>query len=387
MALLERMFSIFVGSSSEGRPEAEVVAELIDEHAACRAIPWWDESVARPGDSFLEALFALLPVVNFAIFVATPDDLLVKREEVLASVRDNVLFEYGLFAGYLGRHHAVVLQIGNASEPSDLRGITMVRVAELGGVTKKERRSELRSAVSRCLDVLLQATEGGLVAALSEVRAAGDYVALSDLTRVLRLSVSRRLTGRMQSRLSAPQLKEILEKYRRGEKRIGRPNHRSTVRDYIDLGQISDDELKRVTACYARFVADHVVAANSENGATRIALHYKEDLALVSAVVADIGVSPALVDLEVRPPSRRVKGQFIRGDGAVFVHDFTATGFTPLTCISELAKYDIVTHDIVSFFAREETLSQIETACRSSNVRFHIFCVQNDSGDLEIRWA
>jgi hypothetical protein len=62
-----------------------------------------------------------------ALFVFTPDDVGILRGEPKRVVRDNVIFELGLFVGALGRKQTFILlprDIDNLHLPSDLAGIT-----------------------------------------------------------------------------------------------------------------------------------------------------------------------------------------------------------------------------------------------------------------------
>lgn len=60
---------------------------------------------------------------NYSILVLTPEDLLVKRDDIHLSARDNVLFELGLFMGGLGRSNTFIVAEEKVSLPSDLAGI------------------------------------------------------------------------------------------------------------------------------------------------------------------------------------------------------------------------------------------------------------------------
>jgi hypothetical protein len=89
----------------------------------------WDESVFQLGSSTLEELLEAVDRYDFAVFVFAPDDVSRVREKTVASVRDNVIFELGLFMGRLGRHRTFwVVPSGERRRkvdiPSDLAGIT-----------------------------------------------------------------------------------------------------------------------------------------------------------------------------------------------------------------------------------------------------------------------
>jgi hypothetical protein len=63
---------------------------------------------------------------DFAVFIFSPDDLVVMREKSHLSVRDNVLFELGMFIGHLGRQRSFFVVPEGEDQlhlPSDLSGI------------------------------------------------------------------------------------------------------------------------------------------------------------------------------------------------------------------------------------------------------------------------
>lgn len=87
----------------------------------------WDEGVFGLGNSYLEDLLKAVETYDFSVFVFAPDDLTTVRAKRQASVRDNVVFELGLFMGRLGRHRAFWLVPRGKNGPripSDLEGIS-----------------------------------------------------------------------------------------------------------------------------------------------------------------------------------------------------------------------------------------------------------------------
>ncbi|HET9280614.1 MAG TPA: hypothetical protein VFR24_01510 [Candidatus Angelobacter sp.] len=180
-------------------------------------------------------------------------------------------------------------------------------------------------------------------------------------------------------------MKVLLEKYRcTGTRVVGLPKHVTKLHDFIDLSAIESEDLSKLSATFAQFAAQYLLQPSANEAcATRVALHYKEDIALLAAVVARMQIRPAIVDLEAS--SNRIKGRYLRGEHAIFLHDFTTTGFTPLNCISELRQHGMLVKRIVSFFVREDTLDDLQQHCAQNGVEFRVFCVANGAGDLVIR--
>ena len=69
---------------------------------------------------------AALNKFDFAIFVFTPDDPIEYKSQALITVRDNVIFEAGLFIGRIGTERVFFVKPRNANQlklPSDLLGV------------------------------------------------------------------------------------------------------------------------------------------------------------------------------------------------------------------------------------------------------------------------
>lgn len=151
---LAQLPSLFIASSSEGLPVARDLQEALEND--CHATVW-SQGIFEPSRTVLEGLLSQLAEQQFALFVFTPDDSLVLRGERQRVVRDNVVFEMGLFIGALGLPqcmHIVPRGMTSLHLPSDLLGLTALdypadrpdgnRLAALGPACNKIRR-RLRS--------------------------------------------------------------------------------------------------------------------------------------------------------------------------------------------------------------------------------------------------
>lgn len=115
---------IFIGSSSEGQTVADKIAELLDDIAECTL---WKEMFAL-NKSNLENLSSQVALFDYAILVATADDVTISRKKKTGSARDNVLFEFGLFAGGLGSSNVFYVTEKDSKIPSDLAGISLPEI-------------------------------------------------------------------------------------------------------------------------------------------------------------------------------------------------------------------------------------------------------------------
>jgi hypothetical protein len=125
-----------------------------------RVEPW--TTSFNPGTTTLERLLELVHEVDFAAFVFAKDDWTLTAspatptaESGLASPRDNVVFEAGLFCGVLGMRRTFILHANGTKLPTDLLGLTCVRygdtsAAELRAILEKIRHAiECEGSLSR----------------------------------------------------------------------------------------------------------------------------------------------------------------------------------------------------------------------------------------------
>lgn len=115
---------IFIGSSREGVKIADAIHSNLTYDAECTV---WKDGVFQLSSNTLSALIEALRAADFGIFVFSPDDITVMRGDQNRTVRDNVLFELGLFIGRLGQERCFFLVPDGNSDlrlPSDLAGVT-----------------------------------------------------------------------------------------------------------------------------------------------------------------------------------------------------------------------------------------------------------------------
>jgi hypothetical protein len=141
---------IFLGSSGKQAKLLQALTRGLEEVA--HVDPW--TTSFHPGTSTLERLLELTREVDFAAFVFARDDWTTSGVatpadgSAQASLRDNVVFEAGLFGGALGMRRTFILHASGAKLPSDLLGLTCVRYGD--ATTAAEVRTlnqKLRNAI------------------------------------------------------------------------------------------------------------------------------------------------------------------------------------------------------------------------------------------------
>ncbi|AGG90697.1 cyclic nucleotide-binding protein [Rhodanobacter denitrificans] len=117
---------VFVMSSVEALPVTRLLVQHFEHDPFLTVV--WDQGVFRASNYTLEELERQLEQADFAIAVAHADDMVISRSDEWPAMRDNVVFELGMFIGFLGRKRAFLMEPreDKLKLPSDLAGLTTV---------------------------------------------------------------------------------------------------------------------------------------------------------------------------------------------------------------------------------------------------------------------
>ncbi|MBK0379334.1 STING domain-containing protein [Mucilaginibacter segetis] len=136
--------NIFIGSSKEGLSVAQLVeAELTD----MAEITLWTVAFEN-GKSNFDNLISQIAFYDYAIMIATGDDVITSRKKRSKGARDNVLFEFGLFAGGLGRSRVFYMIEANTKLPSDLLGLTLPFIEPKNEASVKAVVADIRKQIT-----------------------------------------------------------------------------------------------------------------------------------------------------------------------------------------------------------------------------------------------
>lgn len=116
--------NVFIGSSSENLALANAIQENLEFDGN---ITVWNQGIFKLSSTALDDLIKALDHFDFAIFVFKPDDMIHMRGDSYNVVRDNVIFELGLFIGKLGKNRVFYLTPRSVEKlhlPTDLLGHT-----------------------------------------------------------------------------------------------------------------------------------------------------------------------------------------------------------------------------------------------------------------------
>ncbi|UVE43432.1 nucleotide-binding protein [Pseudomonas chlororaphis] len=113
---------IFIASSAESLNIAQAINSNLDYDFE---MTLWTGGTFKLSSTALDDLIKKTSTVDFALFIFAPDDLAIIREREERIVRDNVVFEMGLFIGAIGKDRCFIVKPRNQELhlPTDLAGL------------------------------------------------------------------------------------------------------------------------------------------------------------------------------------------------------------------------------------------------------------------------
>ncbi|MDQ0008436.1 putative nucleotide-binding protein [Luteibacter jiangsuensis] len=149
---------VFIISSAEAIPVVDLLIRQF-EHDPFLAVAW-KNGVFRASNYTLDEMDDELERSDFAIAVAHSDDVVITRNDEWPTVRDNVIFELGMFMGRLGRRRAFLMEPRDVDLklPSDLAGLTTIPYRYEKG---RDAEHLIAPACARLRDLILAAGPKG----------------------------------------------------------------------------------------------------------------------------------------------------------------------------------------------------------------------------------
>jgi hypothetical protein len=144
---MNQNINIFIGSSVEGLEVARIIQEKLDYDGYSI---WIWEDVYNLSTQTVERLEEIKNKYHFGIFILSADDIIIKRDNILWTARDNVILELGFFMGFIGRKKCFIVMPRNIEidKPTDISGLTIASydqkkplVSALGPAINKIRNS------------------------------------------------------------------------------------------------------------------------------------------------------------------------------------------------------------------------------------------------------
>lgn len=116
--------TVFVGSSSEGKPYADAIAAGLESIATVRK---WHEVVFEIGGNTQNSLVREIRDSDFVVIILTADDQATSRGRDFFTPRDNLIFEAGIGFGAIDPNRTFLIpeNVADFKIPSDLQGFTL----------------------------------------------------------------------------------------------------------------------------------------------------------------------------------------------------------------------------------------------------------------------
>lgn len=142
---------IFIGSTRGSLNKVKYFAKCLpymDPKFEEMKLFLWDKDVFDIGETSIESLIRTSKMVDMAVFFFTGEDILITENNYFHTIRDNLLFEYGLFMGTVGIKNVYILmeKNNNIKLPSDLYGVNYLTYNDiakmdhiLNAITKKAK--------------------------------------------------------------------------------------------------------------------------------------------------------------------------------------------------------------------------------------------------------
>jgi len=144
---------LFIGSSAQGLAAARALGQQLNDYADVRLC----NDLFRLGSTTVATLLQELDRCDYAVLIATRDDVVGSNGAEADKPRDNVVFEAGLFMGRLGPNRTFLLRDVHAelSLPSDLDGLSVASFDassdDLGSATRKAANKLITSLTDKVL--------------------------------------------------------------------------------------------------------------------------------------------------------------------------------------------------------------------------------------------
>jgi len=160
---------MFIASSTEHLDLAYAAQEGLEHDVEATV---WNQGVFQLSRTSMASLVDVLDESDFGLFILAPDDVTTIRANTRQTVRDNVIFELGLFIGKLGADRCFLV-VPHGSEdlhlPTDLLGVTPATfapdrtdanlVAALGPACNRIRKSIKKLGALETRQQALEANE------------------------------------------------------------------------------------------------------------------------------------------------------------------------------------------------------------------------------------
>lgn len=126
---------VFIGSSSKTKNICTNIGTILERlnitDIELEPIKWFDLGTFTTSNSTFDELIRIAKEVDAALFIFNSDDKVTNKEgNEKFTTRGNVVLEYGLFSGILGKDKVAMIKSGNPELPTDMDGIKYIEYNE-----------------------------------------------------------------------------------------------------------------------------------------------------------------------------------------------------------------------------------------------------------------
>lgn len=178
---------IFIASSSGALLYAQQLAELLKQEKNLMPTVWNEPGkVFELGKTYIESLEDALFQYDIAIVIFHPDDSGEIKGQKMSFTRDNVVFEYGLFFGKLGREKCFVVYPKNIDLriPSDLMGMHNATYEFLDTQDLETIKVLMKSAASMIIERISEVRHGKRIPP-ANIQVIGSHLHLATTQRTI----------------------------------------------------------------------------------------------------------------------------------------------------------------------------------------------------------
>ncbi len=372
------MQRVFIGSSEEGRKFAKVVKEVVNQNPLFSACPWWAEGAFESNHSFLDSLFQILDRVSYAILVATPDDKTFKRGVKTFEPRDNVTFEYGLFAGRNSRERVGLIRVGDAETMSDLHGIKAYDVPCSDMRLRRPVRQALERATAECLRKFLrpicelELLMADLCDRIPSLKPAQRVKLLEQAATLRRAGVAA------PADLDPQRIEELIGKYLRPAREVG-TTRRTKVPYFVDLKEMPAESLDTLASAAAGSINRRIQEKRLRP--TRIGLYLGADNDLTRRIAFHLRLPVVAVDHLPEESAQQVRGVVFEGEQIIFLHDILVQAETPVKCMKVLQRRHAKVRFLFSFAERRLGEARPRDTIERNHFHYEPFCLLDSENE------
>lgn len=268
---------IFIGSSTEALDIAYVIQENL-EHDSNPTV--WTQGIFELSNNSLDDLILALNNFDFGIFVFKPDDITEMRSNKLNTVRDNVIFELGLFIGKLGKKRVFFVlpdSTKNFHLPTDLLGVTP------GKYNNEREDGNLKAALGPFCNQVRKQLKGFVYENLMGLEHE------TDLIKKIALEKADSWEFILSSELFKSRLIEINRSYEELEKGLVFQKSKSyNLQDFLDWSSDSLQDFLNLISIFKQTFEVELLSAYGESGVAGNVLKIKSSVDRLDSICKEL---------------------------------------------------------------------------------------------------